>query len=262
MKGSFLFLGSGASTGVPVIGCGCSTCQSKNPKDKRLRPAGLIEVDGKRLLLDVGPDFRYQALKYNIKQLDGLLLTHVHFDHIAGVDELRVYYFHSKKPLPCLLSAESLDELKCRYHYLFQPIGEVATMSAQLEFQMLTEEAGRSSFQGIDLGFCSYFQSKMKVSGFIIGNFAYISDIRDYEESIFAELKGVKYLVVSALREEVSPVHFNIEEAIEFAKKIGAEETYFTHISHNIEHEKIEKKLPKGVYLGYDGLKIEFDYKG
>ena len=260
MKGSFLFLGSGASTGIPVIGCNCSACISSSSKNKRLRPAGLIKVAGKNLLVDVGPDFRQQALTYNITKLDGLLLTHVHFDHIAGIDELRVYYFHSKKPLPCLLSAESLDELKLRYHYLFLPIGEVPTISAQLEFQMLEEEASTVEFQGVNFEYCSYFQGHMKVTGFRLGNFAYISDIREYEETVFDSLKNVDYLIVSALRESMSPVHFNIEEAIAFSKKVGAKKTWFTHISHNLEHEEIEKKLPKGVHLGYDGLEIEFDY--
>lgn len=259
MEATFVMLGSGASTGIPIIGCDCETCTSNNPKNIRMRPSALLKLQNKTLLIDVGPDFRQQALKHQIYSIDGLLLTHVHFDHIAGIDELRTYYFRTKKPLPCLLSAESLDELKLRYHYLFQPIGKVTTMSAQLEFQMLEEESGNVDFEDTSIDYCSYFQGPMKVTGYRIGNLSYISDIREYEEGIFDILKGTETLILSALREDVSPVHFNIEEAIEFAQKVGAKQTFFTHIAHSIEHEKVEKRLPKGIHLGYDGLTLTFD---
>lgn len=258
MIGRFLFLGTSASAGIPVIGCKCAVCTSPSPYNQRLRPSGLIRIGGKNLLLDVGPDFRQQALKYKIDVLDGLLLTHTHYDHIAGVDELRVFYLRCKKPLPCLLSRESFEELRSRYHYLFQPIGEVPTLSAQLEFQILEEDLGSTEFLGVKLDYMSYFQGGVKVNGFRIGDFAYVSDIREYDDSVFLALKGVKKLVLSALREAPSPLHLSLDEAVAFAQKVGAKETRLTHVSHAVDHEIINQKLPPTVQIGYDGLEMEF----
>lgn len=259
-KGKFTFLGTGASTGVPIIGCECSVCRSKSIKNKRLRPSGLIELENKKILIDVGPDFRQQAIKYKIHTLDGLILTHIHSDHIAGVDDLRVYYFRSKERLPCLLSAESLDDLKVRYHYLFLPIDEVPTITTQFELSLLEEEMGEKEFLGINIGYVSYFQVGVKVTGFRIGDFAYLTDIKEYGEEIFLGLKGVNTLVVSSLRHISSPAHFNIEESVEFVKKVGAKKAFFTHICHELDHETTNLELPKDIQLAFDGQIIEFTY--
>lgn len=258
MKGTFQFLGTGGSAGVPVIGCTCSVCLSLSPFNRRLRPSGLLKVDGKTLLIDVGPDFRTQALTYHINHLDGLILTHTHYDHIAGIDELRVYYIQSQKALPCLLSEESFDDLKKRYYYLFQPIGKVPTLSAQLDIHLLPEDEGEKEFLGLNIGYVSYVQGGCKVNGFRFGDFAYISDIREFNPSIFDKLQGLNTLVLSSLREERSILHFSIPEAIEFAEKVGAKQTWITHISHGLDHETTNRKLPKSIQLGYDGLELEF----
>lgn len=260
MIGKFLFLGTSASAGIPIIGCKCSVCISPSPYNRRLRPSGLLKVANRTLILDVGPDFRQQALKYEIDAPDGLLLTHTHFDHIAGIDELRIYYVRSNRPFPCLLSKESFEELKRRYHYLFQPIGEGPTLSAQLETTLLEKETGEIEFLGVKIGYMSYFQGGMKVNGFRCGDFAYVSDIRDYDESVFRALKGVRKLVLSALRFEPSPLHLTFDEAIAFARKTGAEETRLTHVTHSVDHEAVNRKLPAAVQLGYDGLEMEFKY--
>ncbi len=246
--------------GIPVIGCTCKVCTSLIPQNKRLRPAGLIDINGKRFLIDVGPDFREQALKYGITHLDGLLLTHVHFDHIAGIDDLRALYFIHKTKTSCLLSKETLDELKVRYHYLFKPMKEYSTLSAQIEFVSLDKDFGERDFQGIKIEYMSYYQAQTKVTGFRIGDFAYVSDIRTYSEEILHSLEGVKTLVVSALRERPSAVHFSVDEAVEFAQKVGAKKTYFTHIAHELDHLETNKKLPHGIELGYDGLQLSFQY--
>lgn len=257
-EGKFLFLGTGASMGIPVIGCTCRVCSSLASQNKRLRPSGLIEARGKRFLIDVGPDFREQALKFGITHLDGLLLTHVHFDHIAGIDDLRAFYFIHKTKIPCLLSKETLEDLKIRYHYLFRPMAEHTTMSAQIEFEPLETDFGEVDFQGIRIKYMSYFQGKTKVTGFRLGDFAYVSDIRTYTDELIDSLKGVNTLVVSALRERLSPVHFSVNEAVEFAQKIGAKKTYFTHIAHELDHVETNKKLPPGIELGYDGQQFHF----
>jgi phosphoribosyl 1,2-cyclic phosphate phosphodiesterase len=259
MKSSFLFLGTGASAGVPIIGCYCPICTSTSPHNHRLRSSGLIKLGDKRFLIDSGPDFREQALRYQIERLDGLLLTHTHYDHIAGIDELRLYNFRLKQPMRCLLSQESLQDLQRRYYYFFEENRDGHSASAQFNFQVIEKDFSSHEFEGARFSTLSYFQGGMKVLGLRFGDLAYITDIREYDaEAVIGALKGVKKLVISALRLEPSPVQFNVEEAIEFARKVGAEETWLTHISHNLEHEQTERSLPAGVRMGYDGLEIEF----
>ncbi|MCI5052704.1 MAG: MBL fold metallo-hydrolase [Simkaniaceae bacterium] len=249
-------LGSGSSLGVPVIGCSCPVCSSKDTKNRRLRPSILLEDKGRRYLVDVGPDFRQQALIHGIDRIDGLLLTHVHYDHIAGIDDLRAFYFHGKKPIPVLCSIESYEELKVRYHYLIDQSTQVVNKDQKYAFTILEDEQGSGQFEGLSYEYMSYFQAGMKVSGFRFGDLAYVTDIRDFKEGIYKSLEGVKTLILSALRFEPSPVHFCIEEAIAFAKEVGAEMTYLVHIAHDLDHEKTNAMLPANVRLSYDGQVI------
>ncbi len=257
MKASFQFLGTGGSGGVPLIGCSCAVCCSSSPFNKRLRSAGLITVNEKRYVIDVGPDLREQALKYHIDRLDGVLITHAHADHTAGIDDLRAFYFISDKKVPCLVSQETFDEIKQRFPYLFKSLSSGGSISAQLAFQILPQDFGETVFEGLRIQYLSYFQMGMKVVGFRVGSFAYVSDIRTYSDQVFDSLKDVEILVLSALRYVPTPMHFSIEEAIAFSRRVGAKTTYFTHIAHDIDHEKTQSTLPEGFYLSYDGLKIE-----
>ncbi len=265
MKNQFLFLGSGGSTGVPLIGCNCAVCRSKDPHDKRLRPSGLLQVKGKNFLIDVGPDFREQALKYEISHIDGILITHSHFDHIGGLDDLRAFNFLQKQKIPCLLSIETFDELKLRYHYLIRDQKEGETVCADLDFHILDKDFGEIEFQGLVWDFVSFYQGEMKVTGFRLGDFAYISDIREFTEEVYDALVGVKTLVVSAAKPSeiliargVAKRHLSIEEAIDFSERINASKTWITHIGHEIGHEEVIRELPQGISLAYDGLAIEF----
>jgi len=258
MKNQFLFLGTGASAGIPVIGCQCAVCQSPDVHNKRLRPSGLVTTQGKTLLIDTSPDLRCQALRHQLRHLDGVLLTHTHYDHIAGIDELRTFYLIERKPLPVLVSNATYQELKKRYDYLFRERSLSKSLTAQLSFQQLEGRRGQTQFLGISIGYTSYEQGGMEVNGFRFGDFAYIADIRQYDETIFEDLKGIKYLVISCLKRESSYMHFSIEECIEFARKLKVEQTWFTHISHEMEHESINRTLPSGFQLSYDGLIIEF----
>ncbi|MCH9625865.1 MAG: Ribonuclease BN [Chlamydiales bacterium] len=259
MPNSFLFLGTGGSAGIPMVGCHCSVCSSLEPKNKRLRPSGLLTIDGKKLLIDTGPDFRTQALRYGIDHLDGVLLTHSHFDHVAGLDELRSYYLIDRKPLAVVIPKPTLADLKKRYDYLFRAKSWGVSLTAQLEFQVLESERGETQFLDIPIRYTCFEQAGMPVTGYRFGSFAYISDIRVYPESIFEDLSGVKTLVLSALRHELSLMHLNIEEAIEFAQKVGAKKTYFTHMGHELEHISTNQNLPTGFELAYDGLLLDID---
>jgi phosphoribosyl 1,2-cyclic phosphate phosphodiesterase len=259
VEGRFLFLGTGGSLGVPVVACTCPVCQSPLPYNKRLRPSGLLKVHGKNLLIDAGPDFRTQALKYGINSLDGILITHTHFDHVAGFDDLRVYYFKEKKRLECLLSQETLDELKVRYHYLVNAVEHGKVVSSKFEFKVLANDFGPAEFCGLKFHTMSYYQANMKVTGYRLGDFAYVSDIREYTDEVLESLKGVKTLVLSALRYTASEVHFSIEEALFFARKVGAERTWLTHIAHDLDHIDANARLPGDIQLAYDGLEVPFN---
>lgn len=256
MKGHFLFLGTGASMGIPVIGCHCAVCKSESPCNQRTRPSGLLTINSKKILIDCGPDFRMQALKHHIEHLDGLILTHSHHDHIAGIDDLRVYNMRKKELLPCLLSKETERNLKHRYHYFFEDASD--KLIARMHLQVLPEERGEVEFLDIPIRYVTYEQAGMAVNGFRFGDFAYISDIRKYPKTIFDDLKGVKILVVSALRLEPSPMHFSIDEAIAFVSQVGAEEAWLTHIAHDLDHEATNARLPPKIRMAYDGLELTF----
>ena len=259
MTSSALFLGTGASTGTPVIGCGCDVCQSNDLKNKRTRPSLLLEVQGKKFLIDPGPDFRQQALRYNIDHIDGVLITHPHYDHIGGIDDLRILYLKNKKPIPCLLSENSFQQLQQKFAHLFRE--RATSLTVQLDFSLLEQKQGERIFEDVKFSYYTYTQGNTEVIGYKCGDVAYITDIKEYKESIFDFLQDVNILILSALRYEQSPVQFNFDEAIDFARKTTAKKVYFTHISHEIAYEDAIKKLPSTILLAYDGLKIDFAYK-
>jgi phosphoribosyl 1,2-cyclic phosphate phosphodiesterase len=259
MQGQFLFLGTGSSPGVPLIGCECDVCRSASFYNKRLRSSGLITIGEKNFLIDVGPDFRAQALKFNITRLTGVLLTHAHSDHIAGIDDLRPYYFLYKTKIPCILSRETFEEVKLRYHYMLTPLAEGKSISAQLDFRLLPEDFGEFELEGVKFKYFSYFQMGMKVTGFRVGNFAYVSDIRHFSERVIEMLKGVEILVLSALRQVPTAMHFSLDEAVAFSRRVLAKKTYLTHIAHDLEYGLTNSLLPPEVRMSYDGLEFPIE---
>lgn len=258
IQAQFTFMGTGGSMGVPLIGCHCATCSSSLPENKRFRPSGLIQIANKNFVFDVGPDFRMQALQFGIEKIDGVLLSHAHADHIAGIDDLRAYYFLAKSKTPCLLSQQTFDELELRYPYLLKPINTQNSMTAQLDFYVLQEEFGSVFFQGVHWYFFSYLHAGIKVTGFRIGNLAYVSDIRYYSNQVIEMLVGAEILVVSVHRKKTTQVHFGIEEAVELSSLVKPKKTYFTHLSHDFEHMTESAALPSGFELAYDGMCIFF----
>lgn len=255
MKGQLLFLGTGASVGVPIIGCTCPVCTSTSALNKRLRSSVLIQLNRKQYLIDAGPDLRQQALTYQIKTLDGVLITHAHHDHTAGMDDLRPFSFNTKKPLPILLSKETAADIQSRYYYLFP----ANPQHSRLQLNILPAQEGDILFEGIPIHYMTYEQAGMKVNGFRFGNLAYLSDIRSFSPSIFEQLVGVDILVISALRYASSELHFSVEEAVQFITQAQAKSAWLTHISHELEHHQTNASLSPHIKLAYDGLKIDFE---
>lgn len=256
------FLGSGGSMGVPVIGCHCPVCASDKPVNHRSRPSVLISIDSKKILVDCGPDFRWQALRIHLDNLDGVILTHAHHDHTAGFDELRLFYFRNHhKPFPCLLSRETEEDLRRRFYYMFKTTGPYEAFVPKFDFSYMEGETGSVDFLSLPVSYISYEQGGMKVNGLRFGSLAYVTDIRHYDETIFKHLLGLDTLILSALRFTPSPLHMTVDEAVEFARRCGAKETFLTHLSHDLDYDQTNAYLPANVKLAYDGLKIPFSYK-
>lgn len=257
-KSTFLFLGTGGSMGVPIIGCDCHVCQSSLPQNKRLRPAALLSVGSHKIVIDCGPDFKEQALRSHLKMIDGLIFTHAHNDHTAGIDDLRVFCLRSGHPIPCLLSPEAADDIRRRFYYLFEHDDVYSKLKVRFEMNYFDQDRGHKEFLGMRIRYFSYKQVGMHVNGLRFGDLAYVTDIRDYPETVFEDLKGVETLILSALRFAPSPMHFNVDEAIDFAKRVGAKHTWLMHVAHELDHEKTNAYLPENIRLAYDGLQLEF----
>lgn len=262
-QASFTFLGTGASTGVPVIGCRCATCSSSLPENRRLRSSLCLQVQDQIFLFDVGPDFRQQALSHHIQRIDALFITHTHYDHIAGIDDARLVALMQRQSMPLFLSQESLEILATRYAYFFHPMPQdpslAVTRATPWIFHPLSQSGGSFSVGQYAFSYFHYFQREMKVTGYRLGHFAYVTDIRTYEDAIFSWLNGVRYLIVSALRTEPSHAHFSLQEAVEFVNRAGAERGWITHISHHMEHREASALLPSHVQMGYDGLSVRLE---
>ncbi|MBS0585774.1 MAG: MBL fold metallo-hydrolase [Verrucomicrobia bacterium] len=247
MDTSFLFLGTGGSLGTPAIGCACKSCTSSSPQDKRLRTSALVEIDGKKLLIDASPDIRHISLCYNITSVDALLITHGHEDHIGGMNDLRPYYtLREYTPLPLFTSEHAYQIIHRRFSYAIDRF---------LPHFLPTTE-GELSFAGVQITYFSYHQLDMPVTGYRIGPIAYITDIKEYPTSIFSHLQNLDTLVLGVIHEKGAPMHFSLAEALAFIEKVSPKRTFFTHISHDIDRESFSRKLPPNVEIAYDGLKL------
>ncbi len=242
--------------GTPVVTCRCAVCTSNDPLNHRLRPAGLLKLGDERFLIDTGPDFRQQALNYGIDRLDGVLITHTHFDHIAGLDDLSVYYFLHKEMVPCLLSQDSYDDIKKTHDYIFKKSNDDVMGGTRFQFQIIKKDFGTEIFGGHRWQIMTFEQGGMKVTGYRLGSFAYVMDLKNFSSEIYESLKGVEVLVMSALRYKPSPAHLSMDEALAFAARVGARQTWFSHIAHDLDHTTTNQQLPAGVKLAYDGLEI------
>ncbi len=247
------FLGSGTSQGIPVIACSCAVCTSADTRDKRLRSSILLQVDDKNIVIDSGPDFRYQMLRAGVKHLDALVFTHEHKDHTAGLDDIRAFNYKQGEAINVYAHKRVQDALKKEFSYIFAHHKYPGIPQLDLV------EIGHHPFEVAGVPFIpiEVMHFQLPVLGFRIADFTYITDAKTVTELEKAKIKGSKVLVINALQQEKHISHFTLEEALAFAQEIGAEKTYFTHISHRLgTHQKISKLVPAGVELAYDGLCI------
>lgn len=249
-------LGTGTSTGVPMIGCHCRVCTSDDPKDERLRVSALIETDSASILIDTGPDFRQQMLAKGVKKLDAVLYTHYHRDHISGFDDLRAFQF-LKIPVPmCYATQETFDVIRRTFPYAFGIVANTGGAEVpSIPFTII--EKDRFEVGGLVIEPIPIDHGMMDILGFRIGNFAYVTDCKHIPVASKEKLKGLQVLVLDGLRHKVHPTHNTIEEAIAAAKELAPKMTYLIHMNHDILHAETEAKLPPNVRLGWDGLEIE-----
>lgn len=249
------FLGTGTSQGVPVIGCDCPVCSSLDFRDKRLRSAIHLDINGKSIVIDTGPDFRTQMLREKINTLDAVIFTHEHKDHTAGLDDIRPYNFMQKKDMPVFATKKVLSQIKREFSYIFEEVKYPGVP------KVMTHEISKTTafeVEGIPFTPIEVMHYRLPVLGFRIGDFTYITDAKTIAKEEMEKIKGTKYLVLNALQTTHHISHFTLQEAIDMVNFIQPEKAYFTHISHKLgSHAEVEAILPEHIRLAYDGLKLD-----
>ncbi len=249
------FLGTGTSQGVPVIGCNCPVCASLDFRDKRLRSSIHVEIAGKSLVIDTGPDFRAQMLREQISRLDAVIFTHEHKDHTAGLDDIRPFNFMQKKDMPVFATTKVLNQIKREFAYIFEEVKYPGVPQVKAETISKDEVF---EIEGISIHPIEVMHYRLPVLGFRIGDFTYITDAKTIAPRELEKIKGSKVLVLNALQSSHHISHFTLDEAIEMVNLIQPEKAYFTHISHKLgTHADVEKQLPDHIRLAFDGLKID-----
>ena len=256
MAGTLTFLGTGGSFGVPIIGCRCPSCASTDDRDKRLRASILLEWEETKVLVDAGPDFRQQALRAGLSRLDEVWLTHGHADHTNGIDDLRVFCFGGRV-LPVRSSTTTLVEATRRFSYAFRTEADPSGVSHPLLAPTILD--GSFQIGGREIVPLPVHHGPFAVTGFRIGELAYITDVSEIPDSTLRLLEGVRILVLSALREEPHPTHLSFDQAMALGHKIGAEEVWFTHFAHGLPHAELERRFPSHMQPAYDGLVLGFE---
>ncbi len=253
------FLGTGTSFGIPVIGCGCPTCTSDDPRDRRTRHGALLETGGGRLLVDAPPELRLQLVREGVSRVDALWLTHIHADHLHGIDDVRVFTAIQGRPLPAYAPEIYEEALRRRFDYVFDPSIRPPAGTTKPEVTLHTLREGEPvEIVGERFVPVAVPHGAQPVYGFRVGGLGYITDGKRLPPRAMEALKGVEVLVLNALWfGDPHPTHFNVEEAVAAARAVGAERTYLVHMTHRVRHRELEERLPDGVEPAYDGLSIE-----
>lgn len=247
-------LGSGTSSGVPVVGCDCPVCSSKNPKNNRLRSSCLVETGGKKILIDTTPDLRTQALRHNIRRVDAVLYTHTHADHVHGIDELRIYNILQNQPIPVFGHQTAIDHLTHSFAYIFRPSSVYPSFIPRLSAHAVE---GKFNCCGIDVQMVPCQHGPHTTYNYRIGDFAWLTDTNGIPDASLELLRGLKVLCIDGLRIKQHATHFNLEESLEAARRIAAGKTYLIHLTHDYDHDIFNPTLPERIELAYDGLVVE-----
>jgi len=249
------FLGTGTSQGIPVIGCDCRVCTSRDPKDVRRRASVAIESNGATVIIDTSPEFRLQVLDAGIKHLDAVLFTHAHADHLHGLDDIRGFNHIQNHPIACHGDAKTLAIVRESFRYIF----EGTNFGGGLPEIALGEVTGPFTAGGIRFEPVEVLHGPVEILGYRFGGAAYITDASSIPGPSMDKLRGLDVLVLNALRYEPHPTHLSVGESIEIAQKLGARRTFFTHICHRLMHAEVSAALPDGVELAYDSLVVEVE---
>lgn len=249
-------LGSGTSAGIPVIACDCPICTSSNPRNTRLRASILLRSERRTILVDCGSDFRQQALTWGINRLDVLLLTHAHSDHIAGLDEIRLYNWRQGHAIPIFASAITWESIRRRFDYIFNPMQIGGGVPDIVVNEVATEPFTAAGCRVVPL---PAMHGNLPILGFRFGNFAYITDASYLSDETVEKLRGVRWFILNALRHKPHPTHFTVAQALAIAERVGAERTWFTHITHDLDHDETNRELPPHIQLAHDGLQFEIE---
>ena len=253
---SFVFLGTGTSVGVPMIGCDCPVCRSDNPKNHRYRSSALIQTPAGNILIDTGPELRLQLVRERVHLVHAVLYTHYHVDHLYGLDDLRVVAKYLNGPIP-FIARGSRRRHPQTFSYAFTdeaaPIGFVPKLVLSSHRRRSRSMCSDQTITPIPL-----LHSAFKVFGFRFGDLAYCTDVSEIPESSWPLLDGVRILIIDALRYKSHPAHFGLNDALEAIERVNPERAYLTHMSHEFDYESLPASLPGGVYMAYDGLRIQF----
>ncbi|HXI10305.1 MAG TPA: GPMC system MBL fold metallohydrolase [Thermodesulfobacteriota bacterium] len=247
-------LGCGTSTGVPVIGCHCGVCTSKDPRNKRMRSSALVRTNGKNILIDTSTDLRSQSLANGIERIDSVLFTHPHADHIHGIDDLRAFNLTQNAEIPCYGSLHTVERIKVMFDYIFR-VDSYDGWKPRLSMTAVDSPFEASGVTVVPVGI---LHGSARIFGYRIGSMAYLTDCSSIPEESLGLLEGLEVLVLGALRHKPHPTHFTIEQAVEASRAIKAKRTFFTHLGHSLDYTKDNSLLPDGIELAYDGLEVEF----
>ena len=251
-----VLLGVGSSAGTPVVGCGCATCMSTNPKNKRTRcSAALTLPGGEVVLIDTGPDLRQQSLRENLNRVDAVLYTHTHADHLHGIDDLRAFCQIQRAQIPLYGNQAAMEHIANKFAYTLREAGNFW----DLPILSINQIEGTFQLFGTTITPIPVKHGRSDILGYRIGNMAYMTDVSEIPQTSLALLEGLDVLLLDCLRYEPHPTHINLEQSLAYASLINARKTYMIHMTHEMEFEALSQQLPPSVYVGFDGLKLNMD---